>query len=217
MHHNSTYFHLGQKLGLILSAVIFMNFTGCGVFVGNPNEDDDDSGNPKNQTTLSGSVVMGPVKGAVVKVYSLYGNGGRNELLNSVKTDANGAYSMQISYSGPIELVASLGQYEDEATGELVERRENDELITVLENQTKCHFAINPLTTIAAYKIRSEISKGLKEAITSSNQSVAGMFGISGIDFVSTKPSDLTKSDANMDASSPEGKVGLIMAGFSQM
>jgi hypothetical protein len=203
------------KIQNTLLAFILCQLWGCGLYVGNPTDGDDSETAPK--IAVSGSVTLGFVGEALVYVYRLDSTATRSDLLGSTQTDNDGNYSLDIATEGPIEIVALNGHYEDEATGETVSRPDGDELVTILEKASATHTAIHALTTIAAYKTKANSSRGLVEAIAASNQDIANMFGVTDAEYMKTKPHDLTDSTTTVDENSTASKIGLIVAGFSQI
>jgi len=72
---------------------------------------------PPASTTVSGSVVKGPVAGAQVCGYSVVANGRGTSLGGCVTTDASGNYTLTLpAGSGPLWLEATGGSYTDETT-----------------------------------------------------------------------------------------------------
>jgi hypothetical protein len=190
-------------------------WAGCSVFVGNPNEDDE-TGSGRNVITLSGFAVLGYVKEAVIHVYRLGTDGLRGELLGSTTTDNEGKYSLEVEEQGPFELTAVGGGYKDEATGVEVNRDPDEELLT-FSSASGDSIMINPLTTMMAYRARNTIAQGLDSALVASRRSVGNMFSLDEIDFSIVKPGDLTKAESAPAEDSPEARLGLVMAGLSQI
>lgn len=73
-------------------------------------------GGAPSSSSLSGSVVKGPVGGSTVCAYVLVSTG-KGSQLGCTTTDADGAYSLSLNYSGPVVVEATGGTYTDEATG----------------------------------------------------------------------------------------------------
>ena len=211
-----------QKTILSLVSLLLI-LLGCGVNDETSEENsatqttEQSSTSPTTTETLFGSVILGPVQNALVKAYKLNNDGTRGEELASGESDENGEYSLSLSYSGAIELVATGGRYIDEATGEEIQREEQEQIRTMLMERSKEHVGINALTEMAAEQTKQQAANGLENAIRSANANIANMFGITDIDFVKTKPHDLTNPDQVVDEESSESRLGLVMAAFSQM
>ncbi|MEO5671220.1 MAG: hypothetical protein ABIR26_11060, partial [Ramlibacter sp.] len=67
-------------------------------------------------TSVSGSVVKGPVSGANVCAYKAISTG-KGEQLLCTTSNSTGGYSMDLTYVGDVVIEASGGTYADEATG----------------------------------------------------------------------------------------------------
>lgn len=68
---------------------------------------------PVASTTISGSVVKGPVASATVTVK----NAGSGAVLGSTTTGTGGSYSLSVPFTGDVVVEVSGGSYVDEATG----------------------------------------------------------------------------------------------------
>jgi hypothetical protein len=67
-------------------------------------------------STLSGSVVKGPVAGSQVCAYELVATG-KGRPLGCTISNADGAYSLDLTFQGEVVVEAAGGTYTDEATG----------------------------------------------------------------------------------------------------
>jgi hypothetical protein len=193
---------LNKTLILVLQLSLLVS---CGVFIGNP-------GDQTDSTPVKGSAVLGPIANADIIIYGLDELGNRVVTLAQTTTDADGNYNSLISYDGIVEVVARGGSYNDEATGENVDRTDAAELRTIVSEIPEGYLGVNALTTIAATIAVANASGGLEDSLIAANAQIASMFDIEDIDFVATKPDDLTTEDDEGDAT-----LGVLMAGFSQM
>ncbi|MBF0443271.1 MAG: hypothetical protein HQK54_15285, partial [Oligoflexales bacterium] len=197
---------------VLLAVIIFAG--GCGA-----SKDKDEEVSSKDANIIFGSVTLGPVKNAFVKAYKLNGDGSLGSEIGNGKTNDNGEYSiaLKVQHEGAMEVVATGGSYVDEATGEIVERGDGEEIRTMLRERIREHVGINALSTMAAEQTRQNIKEGLSVALENANKNVAAMFGIPGVDFIKTKPHDLTDKSKSADEDSDSSKLGLAMAAFSQI
>jgi hypothetical protein len=191
--------------------MMFLAVISCGVFVGNPTDDDGEG----QEAFVSGSFIHGPVNSATIKLFQIEEDGSRGEELGETTTDENGDWSITITSSGAVEAVATFGDYTDEATGTEVSLDGNTEITSLVNTLPGSHFAINALTHIAAKKAKNNAASGLETSIIDSKTSVAELFGISGVDFTNTRPLDLTSAEST-DTSGNDATIGLLLAAFSQ-
>lgn len=201
--------------GNILSSIFIALMVSCGVYVGNPDEDQEEEST--NAKMINGSVILSAVQNATVTIYKLSATGVREERIVSGLTNERGEYTLSLTYTGAVELVATKGNYTDEATGVKVTRGDSSELRTVLAEIPDHHIGINALTEIATSRIKKIAAGELKDKIASTNHEVAQLFGLYDVDFVAIKPHDLTDPDEVIDEKSSESRLGLVMAGFSQV
>jgi len=187
-------------IGLVVAAVI----AGCSL--------DDDS-------TVSGTATKGPIDSATVSVYVLNSDGTRGALLGSAATDADGNYSLNVSYTGSVAVVITGGSYVDEATGDTVTLSSSDELVTLLDSvaTSGLNVAVTALTTIAADQAIANAGSGIETAIAAANSSVASGFGISGMDITSVIPVDPTDPVALASATPASLAYGIVMAAMTQL
>jgi hypothetical protein len=136
-----------------------------------------------NGTTISGSVVDGPVSGATVTVK----NAANGNVLGSTTTNADGSYSITISYSGDVILEASGGSYADDNSVQPITL--TGPMRAVLSaNGGNATANITPLTTMAytqAFHSGTAISASLFNT-TAAN--IAAQFKLDGVNLVSTLP-----------------------------
>lgn len=138
-------------------------------------------------TTVSGSVVKGPVSGATVCAYKATA-GGKGEQIKCATTGAGGSYSLDLQYSGDVVVEASGGTYTDEATG--ATKTLSDPMQVVVSSQGgNVTGMVTPLTSVAY-----SLSKSLGGGVTSSNfgtaaSNVAAQFQLgSGVNIATTAP-----------------------------
>jgi hypothetical protein len=74
------------------------------------------SGHNPTVATLSGAIVKGPVDGATVCAYELVPTG-KGSQLGCTRTRADGSYTLDLAFSGPVIVEATGGTYVDEASG----------------------------------------------------------------------------------------------------
>ena len=169
------------------------------------------------EITVSGYAILGPVAGATVSIYLLHEDGTRGELFATTSTGDNGEFSYTGKISGPIAVVVTGGAYTDEATGEVVNLREGDELVTLLSEGTSVqNVGVTALTTIASARASENASIGLATAIDAANKEVAVVFGLEGVDIVKVRPADLT-DDTVDNKDSHAATYGLVNAAFTQL
>ena len=138
-------------------------------------------------TTVSGSVVKGPVNGANVCAYKVTA-AGKGDQIRCVASSAGGSYSMDIQYIGDVVIEATGGSYTDEATN--TSRTLANPLQVVISSQGgNTTGVVTPLTSVAY-----SISRGLAGGVSSSNfasaaNTVASQFRLAaGSNIASTVP-----------------------------
>ncbi len=168
-------------------------------------------------STLSGTASKGPIASATVSVYVLNDDGTRGSFLGSVTTDADGNYTLNVSYTGPVAVVVTGGSYTDEATGATVTLETGDELVTFLDSAENGEsVAITALTTIAAEQAAANAASGIETAINAANKAVADAFGLTGVDLSSIIPADPTNT-VSAGASVASQAYGIVMAALTQL
>ena len=150
-----------------------------------------------------------PTEGATCTLYNSSG-----VALGTASTGSNG----QVNLVGVMNIPAGLvtmacggGTYTDEATGVAGTAAPTVRAATIYSGTGPLTLLASPLSEIAYQLANTNTSAG---AIDTQNTAVATAFGISGVDIVSTTPTDInTTAAANDDA----GKFGTILAAVSQM
>ncbi len=170
-------------------------------------------------STVFGTATKGPIDSATVSVYVLNSDGTRGALLGSSSTDADGSYTLNVSYTGSVAVVITGGSYVDEATGDTVTLSGSDELVTLLDSvaTSGLDVAVTALTTIAADQAIANAGSGIETAIAAANLAVATEFGISGMDITSVIPVDPTDSVALASATPASVAYGIVMAAMTQL
>ena len=141
---------------------------------------------PPVTTSVSGSVVKGPVGGATVCAFKAIATG-KGEALPCATSTSSGAYVLELTYVGDVVIEASGGSYVDEATG--LTRTLSDPMQVMLSAQGgTATGVITPLTSAAFSK-----SKGMSGGATHANfglavASVATQFNLSGVNLATTLP-----------------------------
>jgi len=174
-----------------------------------------------NSSTLSGSVVKGPVTGATVTFYALNADGSRGALLGSTITDGSGNYTITLAPkpTTPFLAVASGGSYEDEATGATSTLLAGDQLRAVLPAGT-VRATVTPLTEIATARALTSAATGtpsaaqLAAAVASTNIAVAQQYNLA--DIVTTLPAPANDGLTMVTATLEEKQYGLVLAGIAQ-
>ena len=183
----------------------------CGVFVGNPSDEEGE----EQEAFVSGTLIYGPVNGAKITLYNVDEEGNRGSKLGETTTDQSGEFELTVKYSGAVEAVATSGNYKDEATGENVVRSGTIEITALVPSLEESHLPIHALTHIAALNAKAVQSGEIGQDIMFSNKKIANLFGISGVPFAVIKPLDLT-SEESVDTSGNDAAIGLLIAAFSQ-
>lgn len=116
-------------------------------------------GGSPDMTTISGTAVKGPIKGAFVRVFKMRSDGASGELLGSGVTGTDGSYALQIEKDKAVAplLVTVGGQpgasYASEATGNDVPFTAAESFSAVLDSFDPAKkYTVSPLTE-AAYQI----------------------------------------------------------------
>ncbi|MBN4058010.1 hypothetical protein JYT34_01055 [Olleya sp. AH-315-K02] len=168
-------------------------------------------------STISGYVVKGPVANAVVTVYQYDQDGTRGEVLISTNSAEDGSFSVEVNFTGVVEIVVTGGVYTDEASMNQVALG-SFELRSVVNIQGNVTTGVTALTTIAAANIDENATEGLAIAIENANRELVEAMGIPNLDISKTIPVDLGQSmnmGANQDIDSVQYAV--LQAGLSQI
>lgn len=168
---------------------------------------------------LTGKAVLGNVSGSTCSAYEINADGSRGVLIGSAQTNAEGLYSIPSSGAGPAVVICVGGSYVDEATGTTVTLRSTDEIQAMIPDRSQQGFvSVNALSTIASGVVAKNAPQGLATAIANANLGMAAIFGFSGIDIVGVNSADFTRPmPPGVSSTSPEAKMGLAMAAFTQV
>ena len=170
------------------------------------------------KVTLAGQAVKGPLHAATVTLYTLNSDGTLGASLATTTTDDTGHWTTQGNFAGPVAIVVTGGSYTDEATGNPVDNKPEDQLITWLDQvKDAMSIASTPLTTIAVQRANKHASQGLATAIANANKEVADLFKLSGIDITQSEVDDLTGPAAKDPARKNAAQYGLALAALTQV
>lgn len=176
---------------------------------------------PQTSSTVSGSIVKGPVSGASVTFYTLNADGSRRSYYGPITTDSGGNFSATLTPAptGPLEVVSSGGSYVDEATGAVTTLAAWDNLSAAWPVGTT-RAVVTPLTDVAAARVWIMAARGtpsaaqLAEAIQSANISVAQQYGIDNL--LATTPAPVADNTRVSTTTRAERNYGLVLAGIAQ-
>ncbi|MDO8276603.1 MAG: hypothetical protein Q7T63_00600 [Burkholderiaceae bacterium] len=137
-------------------------------------------------TTVTGSVVKGPVNGATVCAYKAT-SAGKGDPIKCVTSGSTGSYTMDLEHAGDVVIEATGGSYTDEATG--VTKTLSDPLQVVLNTQGGAASGmVTPLTTVA-YSIAKNMAGGVSSGnFASAATSVASQFQLGTVNITATTP-----------------------------
>jgi len=194
-----------------LSAVLVL--TGCGGGGGGGGTSGSTTG------TLSGTAAKGPVNGGTVTAYGVNANGTRGSQIGTVKTNAQGNFSMHVGdYSGAVMLQLSGGNYMDEATGQTMNMYQNTVMTAAIPDMTSGetigNIEITPVTSMAQAWAQ-DMTGGMTQANIASSNSAMGQFFNIG-DILTTHPMDPLVQDSGAGANQEQRNYGMILAAMSQ-
>ncbi|NIO20503.1 MAG: hypothetical protein GTN53_29510, partial [Candidatus Aminicenantes bacterium] len=192
-------------LSFLLPLLLAMTFIYCGDFKGIG-----DGGIQVTETTLSGRSSKGPIFGANIDIFALNSDGSTGDLLATATTDSEARYEANLGgYSGPVLIILNDGQYQDEATGQIIQNTTT--LHAALQNASgKVSVMVTPLTELA-YRNAGILTPA---NINSSNISISMLFGI---DILSIEPVDPSDSTEAASASQAQKDYSLILAAISEL
>lgn len=135
-------------------------------------------------TTLSGSVVKGPCSGTTVRVL----NGSTGALLGTATTNASGAYSVDVGFSGDVIIEATGGTCADEATSSNVALGSTMRSVMTL-NGGSVTGVVTPLTTMAySFAFGSGTTGVTASAFNTKATSLASQFQLGSVNIATTTP-----------------------------
>lgn len=166
----------GRKLALLSSCLAAAGlFSACG-----------GGSSSAPTTTVSGSVVKGPVNGAAICAYKVTA-GGKGDQIKCSTTGSTGSYTMDLDYQGDVILEATGGSYTDEATG--VTKSLTDPMQVVLSSQGGAATGmVTPLTSVAYSLARGMTGGASSTNFGSAASSVASQFQLSSVNIATTLP-----------------------------
>ena len=176
------------------------------------------SDHPSEKTIqVSGMVSLGPVDGATVKAFNVNQDGSRGSELGQGTTDANGKYSLDLpaqAQDRPMEIVATGGTYEEEASGAEVEVGSEEMVALVGTSNNRSEVAVTVLTDIAAERAKSLVQSGVQvdEAVNAAKTEIQEASGIPDIHTPPANPYQASTSD-----SEAKKKYALVLAGLSEL
>jgi hypothetical protein len=134
-------------------------------------------------STINGSVVKGPVAGATV----VFKNALNGAVLGNTTSSPSGTYSFTTTFSGDVLVEVNGGSYVDEATGRTTTLA-TPMRVVLATNGGIVIGMVTPLTTLA-YTYSSNGGNAPSSANFSNAATLmAGQFGLTGINIVSTLP-----------------------------
>jgi hypothetical protein len=204
--------HLFAGLVVVVSALL-PGCSGCTPEVG-----------AVKSASVAGRVLKGPVSDATVTAYSVDEKGRRDKDLATAKTDADGAFVVDIAgHSGPLLVCAQGGLYTEESTGSLVQVGPGElcRLIDNVELGDKVEgLLINPWTSLHAELSSCFVEVGREASLSGASQRASLRLndflsaGLAGYDFKTTVPADVTTATGL--SLSPEAWAGILAAGLSE-
>lgn len=217
---NSRFNFLNAVIALATVAVLSACGGGGGGSDSTPNQNPAPSPSQELRA-INGVAVKGKLVNATIAVYQLAADGSKvTPALATTTTDVDGKYGISIpkSITGPVAVVATNGQFIDEATGDSVTLADGESLeaFTFINNETTLSVNVTPLTSLAAAKARQLVKAGIHSfagnAIPYANSQLASLLGID--DLLTTRIPALSEINA---ATQSERHYALFLAGFSQL
>lgn len=171
---------------------------------------------------ISGRVSAAPIRGAVVRIYSLGDDMDMGDYLGRASADDDGNFSLQVATNKKaIAIVATGGSYLEEADGAPVELN-NLQMISYVPVQavTRITTSVTPLTQIAVSRalVLFKSTGDAQSAITTANQEIALAAGLgAGTDITLVKPAHPRQplADQGFALDSLEAKYAVFLAGLS--
>jgi len=180
----------------------------------------DDSGRLRTPS-VSGFVFKGPVSSGKISVYKLDDTFRRGNLLALANTDDSGAFSLSLPpYSGHLLLVASSGNYTEEALG-VGAKLDGAELQAVIPNYrpgtTLDGTLVTPVSHLAAALAGFWTDHESKTVQTSMEEAWVRLNNHFGrLDWRTVKPTDFNRVDRGVQLTSDADRAGLLLAALSQ-
>jgi hypothetical protein len=169
-----------KALIFAIAGIILLGLAGCGGGGG--------GGTPT--TVVSGTASKGLVRNAKVQAFSITAPNTFNLLKEGV-TDVNGNYSLDLgSYTGPVKVEVSGGEFKDETTGAFTPMLFTIRAVIGNTALGSNNMMVTGLTEIAVKKIEGSANQFDAASIDQANRTVASFFGVS--DIIGTAPADVT-------------------------
>lgn len=149
------------------------------------------TGTQTTSTTISGSAVKGPVANATVTVK----NAATGAVLGTATTNAAGAYTLNVPFSGDVIVEVSGGTYTDEATNATTNLSSP---MKVVVNATGGSVTgmVTPLTTMAYTSAFGSGAAVTSSAFTSSATRIASQFKLTNVNIATALPTVTGTTDA---------------------
>lgn len=168
---------------------------------------------------INGAVTKGPLSNATVNAHGI-ASGQMGSQIGSATTDANGNYTMTIgSYTGPVMLQVSGGNYTDEATGALVAMASGDVMAAVMQSVASganiSGIQITPITSMAQARAQ-QMTGGMTDAnIATANVALGRYFSVG--DSTHVQPMNPLVPGSGSNASADARNYGIALAAMSQL
>ncbi len=198
-------------LRILLSTLILSILAACGGGGG---------GGAAVQGGISGTATKGPMNNATVTAYAI-SNGQMGAQIATTTTDANGNGNFTMStgsYSGPVMLQMSGGNYTDEATGTTMSMAPGDVMTTVIPTiatgATISGIQVTPITSMAQ-TMAQHLTGGMTDAnIATANTAMGTYFTVS--DILHTQPMNPLAAVSGTGVSQDAQNYGMALAAISQ-
>ncbi len=201
---------------LFISLLVVVAVTACGSGGGGGSSA---ANTPQATAVISGNAVAGPIVNGTVTAYAVTSLGSKGASLGITTTDASGAYSLTLNYTGAVFMEVTGGSYVDEATGKTVNvpTAPGSGLQAVVSNVVvgvSILAQITPLTTMAVARAQAMTGGLTPDNINAANLQVGYRFG--SIYILSTQPINPLVVNSATGATQDAINYGLILAGLSK-
>jgi hypothetical protein len=140
-------------------------------------------GTASSSTTISGSAIKGPVANGTVTIR----NAATGAVLATTTTNATGAYSVSVPYSGDVIVEVSGGTYTDEATNATTALSAPMKVV-LAANGSNVTGVVTPLTTMAYTNAFATGGAVTSTAFNTAAASLANRFQLTGVNLATTVP-----------------------------
>ena len=177
---------LKRSMATVLLACFPLVFSACGGGSGG-------SSNTVAKTAVSGTAIKGPIKGALVQVYTLKSDGTKGELLGSGISDGTAKYNIPIAKSKAVPplLVVVSGQsgatYTSETTGAQIPFTSTEKFHAVLDTYAAADsFTVSPLTELAYQQVQKMLTEypdatATTQVVSAANTWIANQYNVTSI------------------------------------